>query len=282
MRGGISDGSSWRRPAEPLKSWGKPASSWQVSSQKPATQDEVLLLDELLDRSSRVVFIRRVYGLLSASLGLSALACTYCAAHPQFVVSLLAQPFGQLLLWASMAISFLVPLALSVSPKLRHDPSKSLPAFAAFTVAESTLLGVVSSSFRLDKVVLAMLQTAAAVCGLTIWAYQPNPNFDLTRFGSGLFASLLILLLTGVLGAALKIPGANLVYSTLGAIVFSLFIVYDTELIVGGKHRQVQLDTRDYVLGATTLYVDIANLFLYLLRLVDADHRDGSSEPARY
>lgn len=278
MRGGISEGSSWRRPAEPMKSWGKQASSWQVSSQKPATSDGVLLLDELLDRSSRVVFIRRVYGLLSASLGLSALSCTFCAAHPQLVVRLLAHPLGQLFLWTSMAISFLVPLALSLSPELRHDPLKSLPTFAAFAIAESALLGVISTTFRLDKVVLAILQTAAAVCGLTIWAHQPNPNYDLTRFGSGLFASLLVLLLTGVFGAVLNVPGTNLVYSTLGAIVFSLFIVYDTELIVGGKHRHVQLDTRDYVLGATTLFVDIANLFLFLLRLVDADHRNGNSD----
>ena len=51
-----------------------------------------------------------------------------------------------------------------------------------------------------------------------------------------------------------------------GALLFSAFIVHDTQLIVGGKKRQ--FDTNDYVLGAMSLYMDIVNLFLaYLLRL---------------
>ena len=41
--------------------------------------------------------------------------------------------------------------------------------------------------------------------------------------------------------------------------------MHDTQLVVGGKKRQ--LNTSDYVLGAITLYLDIINLFFYLLRL---------------
>ena len=41
--------------------------------------------------------------------------------------------------------------------------------------------------------------------------------------------------------------------------------MHDTQLVVGGKRRE--LATSDYVLGAMTLYLDIVNLFLYLLRL---------------
>ena len=38
-------------------------------------------LDELLDRDSRVVFVRRVYGLLTANLALTAISCLYCSTH---------------------------------------------------------------------------------------------------------------------------------------------------------------------------------------------------------
>ena len=62
--------------------------------------------------------------------------------------------------------------------------------------------------------------------------------------------------------------------STLGSIIMSLFIVHDTQLIVGGKHRKAQLDTKDYVMGAMTLYLDIANLFLMLLRLFGEANND--------
>ena len=88
---------------------------------------------------------------------------------------------------------------------------------------------------------------------------------DLTQFGSMLFAGLMVLLVSAVMGAFMNVPQNSLVGSTVGALLFSAFIVHDTQLIVGGKKRQ--FDTGDYVLGAMSLYMDIVNLFLYLLRL---------------
>lgn len=41
---------------------------------------------------------------------------------------------------------------------------------------------------------------------------------------------------------------------------------YDTQRIVGGPDKAVQLDDRDYVRGALELYLDITRIFLYLLR----------------
>jgi FtsH-binding integral membrane protein len=50
------------------------------------------------------------------------------------------------------------------------------------------------------------------------------------------------------------------------AIVFSAYLVIDTQLILGkGKHN-ISLD--NYVLGAIFLYLDIVGLFLEVLRIV--------------
>jgi len=54
--------------------------------------------------------------------------------------------------------------------------------------------------------------------------------------------------------------------SALCAIIYSIYIVIDTQLILGGKDKELQLD--DYVMGATILYVDIIALFLKILRLL--------------
>ena len=72
-------------------------------------------------------------------------------------------------------------------------------------------------------------------------------------------------------GVLLKMPLPGLAASTVGALLFSLFIVHDTQLVVGGKKRQ--LNTSDYVLGAITLYLDIVNLFLHLLRILSEMQR---------
>jgi FtsH-binding integral membrane protein len=73
----------------------------------------------------------------------------------------------------------------------------------------------------------------------------------MTTLGSVLFSSIFSLIGFGVLTFFLRTPVMNALYSSFAAIVFSGFIVYDTQLIVGGKHRseRYQLDSRDYVEG---------------------------------
>ena len=67
----------------------------------------------------------------------------------------------------------------------------------------------------------------------------------------------------------LRIPALELAYCAAGAILFCFFIVHDTQKVVGGEHRsQRQLDSRDWALGAMTLYIDILNLFYFMLRLL--------------
>jgi FtsH-binding integral membrane protein len=55
------------------------------------------------------------------------------------------------------------------------------------------------------------------------------------------------------------------VYALCGCLLFSIFIVYDTQLIVGGKHKKHQFGVDDYVFAALSLYMDIINLFLFIL-----------------
>merc|ERR1712244_171859 len=57
-------------------------------------------------------------------------------------------------------------------------------------------------------------------------------------------------------------------YSLAGVVIFSLFIIYDTQLIVGGTHKKHQFTVDDYVFAALNIYLDIINLFLMLLELM--------------
>mgnify|MGYP002365473340 CR=1 FL=1 len=59
---------------------------------------------------------------------------------------------------------------------------------------------------------------------------------------------------------------AQLVYACLGALLFSIYIIYDTQLILGKGKYSYSLD--DAYLAAIELYLDIINLFLNLLQIV--------------
>jgi FtsH-binding integral membrane protein len=54
--------------------------------------------------------------------------------------------------------------------------------------------------------------------------------------------------------------------AVLFALVYSLYIIVDTQLILGGKNKELSLD--DYVLGSVILYTDIISLFLKLLQIL--------------
>ena len=62
---------------------------------------------------------------------------------------------------------------------------------------------------------------------------------------------------------------AIIAYGAAGALVFMVYIVYDTQLMIGGKHKY-SLDPEEYVFAALNLYLDIINLFLYLLSMIGA------------
>lgn len=63
-----------------------------------------------------------------------------------------------------------------------------------------------------------------------------------------------------------------MVAAAICSVVYSVYILIDTQQILGGKKREVALD--DYVMGAVILYVDIIGLFLKLLQLLGKKKND--------
>lgn len=46
------------------------------------------------------------------------------------------------------------------------------------------------------------------------------------------------------------------------------YLVFDTQLILGGKHRKYEVSAEEYVFAALNLYLDVVSLFLLLLQLI--------------
>ena len=56
----------------------------------------------------------------------------------------------------------------------------------------------------------------------------------------------------------------ELVYAIAGALLFSAFIVFDTHMLM---HK---LSPEEYILASINLYLDMINLFIEILRILDA------------
>ena len=58
------------------------------------------------------------------------------------------------------------------------------------------------------------------------------------------------------------------IYPLIGAVIFSFYIVYDTQLIIKGGNNRNRYEIGDYMIVSLNLYLDIVNLFLYLIQIV--------------
>ena len=56
----------------------------------------------------------------------------------------------------------------------------------------------------------------------------------------------------------------ELVYAIAGALLFSAFIVFDTHMLMN------KLSPEEYILASINLYLDIINLFIEILRILEA------------
>lgn len=66
-------------------------------------------------------------------------------------------------------------------------------------------------------------------------------------------------------------PITHTLYCSLGIFLFGIYLVIDTQLIVGGRKMALSID--DYVIAALLLYIDIIQLFLYILSLLGGGNR---------
>mmetsp|Transcript_27895 Transcript_27895/g.59999 ORF Transcript_27895/g.59999 Transcript_27895/m.59999 type:complete len:162 (-) Transcript_27895:35-520(-) len=158
------------------------------------------------------------------------------------------------------------------------------PLLVAFTIGESIAVGFISSIYAYSSVIKAMSITAATTLSVTLYTLlQKNPKYDLSQWGRALagmgmaflfYGVIHVLTLFGILPLGF-LPYSEAIYSMFGAGLFSLYLAHHTRLIVSGKSAKYQMNEKDYILGAMSVYSDIINIFLYILRLLgEIDDRD--------
>lgn len=86
---------------------------------------------------------------------------------------------------------------------------------------------------------------------------------DLSGMGSFLFVGLILLIIGGLANIFFQIPLLSLVLSGVGALLFSLYILFDINNIV-------QHDNVNPIQATLSLYLNIINLFMSLLNILMA------------
>ena len=117
-----------------------------------------------------------MYAVLAVQLLVTAASALTFAGRPELVRSLLTMPLGRAALSFASFGSFACMLLLLFFQGLRHDAWKAGGLLTLFTAGEALLVGVFCSQFRASSVALVLLQTCAAVAGLTACVGRPVPS----------------------------------------------------------------------------------------------------------
>ncbi len=71
----------------------------------------------------------------------------------------------------------------------------------------------------------------------------------------------------GLLAAIFRSQALNIIVSAAGAALFAGYIVVDVQLMMGNGAMDISPD--DYVFASLNIYLDVINLFLYILRILN-------------
>ena len=88
---------------------------------------------------------------------------------------------------------------------------------------------------------------------------------DFTTCGPYLLVLSIVLLGFGILAIFMGGPIVRKIYACLGALLFSIYLIFDTQLVIGKGTFAFTLD--DAYLAAISLYLDVVNMFLYILSM---------------
>ena len=207
--------------------------------------------------SQRLGFVRKVYGILGTQLSLTAFTCALPMIAPE-TASYFRHPA---VFYTSLVMQIVLTCALFCVRSLSRTVPINYILLFMFTMAESHLVSAICTLYDPQTVFMAASMTAALVVGLTLYAMTTKTDFTfMYSFG----VSFLVCMLSMSLFLIFSAFNMRIIYCAFGVLLFSIYLIADTQMIVGNYG----LDYDDYILGAIMLYVDIIQIFLYILRLL--------------
>ena len=209
----------------------------------------------------RATLVRRTYGLVFASIIVTAIGVAFGQTQPGIMQAVLDHP------WITM-IAMFAPLWMAL--RARGQPVRGLVLTFVFTfvvgvmispvlyMAERSTPGITGQAGVLTLSSFGVLSLYAAVS-----------KRDFSAWGSFFIVGLWVLIATSVLNFFFQSAIASLWIAGGTVLVFSGLLVFDTWRLL----RSGQYGPDDYVPAAVNIYLDLLNMFLAILSLLGGGRR---------
>lgn len=211
----------------------------------------------------RMGFIRKVYTILFTQI--AATTAVGAIMMSNTAIKTWVQT-NQWMMITAVVFSFISLFALFWK---RQSYPTNFALLGAFTLIEAYTIGTVTSFYDSQIVLEALVLTVGIFLALTLFTFQTK--YDFISWGAALYMSLWGLIMVGFVGMFFPHgSGFELVYSAFGCLLFSGYILYDTQMLI--KHHSVD----EYIMASISIYLDVLNLFLNILRILNAANNNNN------
>jgi FtsH-binding integral membrane protein len=209
----------------------------------------------------RATLARRTYALVFFSVLVTMGGVAFAGTQPALVQAVALHPFLALL-------AVLAPLFLA------QMNARSFPRNVILTLLFTFVEGIYIAPilFVMERtspgaVGQAGLLTFSAFGALSLYGLTSRRDFS--AWGSFLSVGLIVLLVAMVINIFVASAAAYLWMSAVGVMIFSGLLVFDTWRFM----RSGRFGPDDYVFAAVQIYLDLLNMFLFILSLLGGGRR---------
>ena len=237
---------------------------------KPLTDQQKVTLASVTQEQSRQ-FFKWVYGWMAAGLVVTT-AVAFLTINTEMLYSLLMNP-AVLIIAMFAQIGLVIALGAAIQ---KMSPATAAIMFLVYSALTGFTLSLIVFTYTAGTITAAFATTAILFAVMSVVGFTTSA--DLTKFRTLAMFALIGLLIAMVVNIFLASPMMDMVISFIGVILFIGLLAMDTQrLKIMAAAPEVQTDrnvaARVAILGALNLYLDVINLFLFLLRLLGGSRR---------
>lgn len=225
---------------------------------EPLNAKEEVLYVAMSD-NQKLTFITKTYVCVIFQLGLTTLSIFLSKYYQlqNFYISDLGLTISALSISCIFTILMLICCAQKI---LQYFPYNYL-ILLFFSCSVSYLLSCSLSFVPEEQLLLSSALTLGDVTMLTIYSLFWSVDISLfSNFVSLLFLNFIILLFVNLF---IYTKLLTVIIAGTGSILFSALLLYDTNLIIYDRKTYT---TKDFILASINLYLDIMNIFIYILQ----------------
>jgi FtsH-binding integral membrane protein len=211
--------------------------------------------------AERATLVRRTYGLIFLSVITTVLGVAFAMSQPALMEAVIRHPFITM-------IAVFVPLIMA-QRAAREFPKNVILTFL-FTFVEGVWLApfLAVAELRAPGVVAqAGMLTLGTFGVLTLYTVLSRRDFS--AWGGFFTIGLVVLLISMLINAFIGSAAGGLWIAAVGVFIFAGLLVFDTWRLV----RSGQYGQDDYVLAAVSIYLDLLNMFIFLVSLLGGRDR---------